>query len=268
MSKISAIQLNSTNYIEDNLKVIDYQLKIAKNQGAELVLLPENCVYMGEARGQSKAIAEPLSEGGKVMNAFSELAYKNDVWLIVGSFPTIENNTTYQTLLAYNNQGECISHYHKRHLFDVTLPDESESYCESDIFSHGSEVKVVHTPMGEIGFAICYDLRFPEHFRQLVDKGAELLLLPAAFTYATGKAHWEILLRARAIENQCYILAAAQVGKHPGNRETWGHSMLVNPWGAIIDSLANGQGVVMGEWDKNLLQHQRKIFPALLHRRS
>lgn len=268
MVKIAAIQLSSSDCINDNLVAIEQQLKKAKQRGVALALLPENCAYMSAVQGQNREIAEPIAGGGTVMQRFSQLAQQHDMWLLVGAFPTIDNGVIYQTLLAYNNVGECVAYYHKRHLFDVTLPDESESYRESDAFSHGDAIKVLSTPWGKIGFAICYDLRFPEHFRQLVDAGAQLLVLPAAFTYATGQAHWEVLLRARAVENQCYVLAAGQTGSHPGWRETWGHSMMIDPWGKIVDCIPIGEGMAVGDWDIDELTQQRKVFPALAHRRA
>ncbi len=269
MVKIAAIQLNSNDAIDDNIASMASLVDAAKQRGAQLILLPENCAFIGERQGQSRDIAEPVEGGGKIMQWFSELAKKHSIWLIVGAFPTIENAKVYQTLLAYNSCGELVTHYHKRHLFDVTLPDESESYRESDAFSAGSEVTVLQTPWGRVGLAICYDLRFPEHFRQLLDTGGiELIVLPAAFTYATGKAHWEVLLRARAIENQCYVLAAGQWGKHRGGRVTWGHSMVINPWGEILDCKEEGDGFALAEWDSELLQKQRRTFPALQHRKN
>lgn len=268
MSQIAAIQLNSQDNIDENLQSIEKQLAHAQQRGVKLVLLPENCVYMGAEQGSSANIAEPLNEGGRVMQRFSALAKQYGVWLFVGAFPTLDKGTVYQTLLVYDDQGILVEHYHKRHLFNVTLPDEKESYRESDAFSHGQDIKVVDTPWGRVGLAICYDLRFPEHFRALIDLGATLLLLPAAFTHTTGKAHWEALLRARAIENQCYVLAAGQSGHHPGKRQTWGHSMIINPWGVVLDSLAEGEGLTVADWDNTELEHQRRVFPALQHRRD
>lgn len=266
MTTISAIQLNSCDKIDNNLQAIERQLIVAQQRGVKMVLLPENCAYIGAKQGSTANFAEPLAGGGQVMQRFSQMAKSHGLWLFVGAFPTLDNGTVYQTLLVYNDRGELVEHYHKRHLFNVTLPDEKESYRESDAFAHGDAVKVVQTPWGNVGLAICYDLRFPEHFRALVDLGATLLVLPAAFTYTTGKAHWETLLRARAIENQCYVLAAGQSGSHPGARQTWGHSMIINPWGTILDCLEQGEGLVVADWDKTVLEHQRRVFPALTHR--
>lgn len=262
---VAAIQLNSSDNIDENLITIDRLLVEAKANGARLALLPENCVYMGKIQGDTKDMAEPLGQG-KIQTAFAKMAQKHNLWLLVGAFATIENNIVYQTLLVYNAQGEQVAHYHKRHLFNVTLPNEQESYRESDAFSAGDNCHVVETPVGKIGLAICYDLRFPEQFRALVDLGAEVFVLPAAFTYNTGKAHWEALLRARAIENQCYVVASGQCGLHASGRQTWGHSMVINPWGEILAQQEHNEGLVIADIDIAVLEHQRTVFPVLKHR--
>ncbi len=267
MNKIAAIQLNSNDCIQENFQKITYWVEEAVKAGAAVVLLPENALYMAEKQGESKTIAEPLGQG-EVQADLANLAKQHGVWLLVGAFPTIEHGEVFQTLLVYDNNGDLVEHYHKRHLFNVTLPDTNESYRESDAFSSGEMYKVVDTPVGKIGLAICYDLRFPEQFRELVSMGAEIFVLPAAFTYATGKAHWEVLLRSRAIENLCYVVASGQVGKHPCQRETWGHSMIVNPWGEIQSQLPTGEGFVISTVDLDAQKHQRTVFPALEHRLS
>lgn len=263
---VAAIQLNSNDKIASNMGQIDFWVGKAKAQGAQLALLPENCVYMGKVQGETKNIAEPLGNG-EIQRGFSTLAAKYAIWLLVGAFATIENGKVYQTLLVYDDLGQLVTHYHKRHLFDVTLPNSRESYRESDAFTAGQHIQLVDTPVGRLGLSICYDLRFPEQFRKLVEQGATTLILPAAFTYKTGKAHWKVLLRARAIENQCYVIAAAQTGTHPGNRETWGHSMIISPWGEVLSSLPKGEGFVTAEINLALLAHQREVFPTLLHRK-
>lgn len=265
--RIAAIQLNTTPHVQQNMADIAHHVAAAAQEGAKLILLPENALFMGAKQQETRALAEPLG-GGQLQQQLAELAGTHHVWLLVGAMPIIENNTIYQTLLVYNAAGEQVAHYHKRHLFNVTLPNADESYRESDAFSAGDNVVVVNTPVGNVGLAICYDLRFPEHFRQLVEKGAEILVLPAAFTDKTGEAHWEILLRARAIENQCYILAAAQTGKHANGRATWGHSMIIEPWGNVVAELASETGIVVAEIDLAQLHHQRTVFPALQHRQS
>ncbi len=266
-NRVACVQLNSGEQIGDNLARIDFWLGKAAAAGANVILIPENALYMPATQGESKKIAEPLDSSGEVMGALSRLAQKHAVWLLVGAFPTVDNGQVYQTLLVYRADGKLASYYHKRHLFDVTLPDGGESYRESDAFTHGEAIRTVDTPAGRIGLAICYDLRFPEHFRALLDQGAEILVLPAAFTYNTGKAHWKALLRSRAIENQCYLLAAGQTGSHAGGRKTWGHSMIIDPWGKVLAKLAKGEGFIVADIDRQGQRKQRQIFPVLKHRR-
>lgn len=262
---VAAIQLNSTDSIGTNLATIEQLLVKAKAQGAVLALLPENCVYMGKVQGDSLHIAESLGQG-KVQDAVAQMAQKYGLWVLLGAFPIIETGTVYQTLLVYNDAGERVAHYHKRHLFNVTLPDGQESYRESDAFSAGDACCVIETPAGKLGLAICYDLRFPEHFRTLLDKGAEIFVLPAAFTYSTGRSHWDTLLRARAIENQCYLIASGQYGTHASGRQTWGHSMVINPWGDVLAVQTDGEGIAIATIDIDVLRHQREVFPVLEHR--
>jgi len=160
-----------------------------------------------------------------------------------------------------------VARYDKIHLFDVNVPDSDDTYLESETIEAGSEVCVIESPIGRIGIAICYDLRFPELFRNMSEQGAEIFVIPAAFTSITGKAHWEPLLKSRAIENLCYVAASAQGGYHVNGRETYGHSMIVDPWGAIIDELSNGSGFVISDIDQNKNKNLRKVFPALQHRK-
>ena len=169
--------------------------------------------------------------------------------------------------LVFDERGERVARYDKIHLFDVTLTEVSESYTESDTMEAGNEVVVIDTPFGRLGLAVCYDLRFPEFFRQLLEKEAEIITLPSAFTAITGKAHWDALVRARAIENLSYVVASAQGGYHANGRETYGHSMVVDPWGVVLDELDRGSGVVVADIDLERLHEIRKNFPALSHRK-
>lgn len=266
-ARIAAIQLNSQDNIEQNLVNIIQLVETAVSRGAELILLPENCVYMAAEQGATRDIAEPLGDG-TIQQQLARLARQYEVWLIVGALATIDKAKVYQTSLVYDDTGTQVAYYHKRHLFNVTLPDEQESYRESDAFEYGDDIAVVDTPMGKVGLSICYDLRFPKHFQRLVQKDAEILTLPAAFTYRTGAAHWSVLLRARAIENQCYVLAAGQSGHHPGNRETWGHSMVIDPWGEVLDEVTSTTGIAIADIHLSTLHRQRQLFPTLAHSRD
>ena len=167
----------------------------------------------------------------------------------------------------YDDKGQQVARYDKIHMFDVHVMESNEHYTESETIEPGTTPLVIDTPFGKMGLAVCYDLRFPELFRRMLDMGMELLVIPSSFTAITGKAHWETLVRARAIENQCYVIAAAQGGYHANGRETHGDSMIVEPWGVILDRLTRGSGVVSAEIDATRIQSVRKNFPAILHRR-
>jgi deaminated glutathione amidase len=168
--------------------------------------------------------------------------------------------------LLFNDKGEQVARYDKIHLFDVELVDSKERYNESETIEPGQDTVVVDTPLGRLGLAVCYDLRFPELFRSMLDQGMELVALPSAFTAVTGSAHWDVLVRARAVENLCYVAAPAQGGYHVNGRETYGHSMIVDPWGVVLDRLVSGSGVVCADLDRKRLERVRKTFPAIQHR--
>lgn len=264
---VAVIQLNSGESVAQNKQTIEKWVQQAGKVGAKLVLLPENCIAMSAIQGEAKKLAEPLGQG-EVQAYFSKIAKENQLWLVVGAFPILDKGLVYQTSLVFDDCGELVAHYHKRHLFNVTLPDGSATYRESDAFSYGRAIRVVETPIGKVGLSICYDLRFPGHFQRLADAGAEILTVPAAFTYHTGKAHWATLLKARAIENQCYVIAAGQVGEHPGNRRTWGHSMIINPWGEVLADKATAVGLITAKLDIKELYENRHRFPTLEHRQD
>lgn len=263
------IQLSSQDDVAQNLAAIKQQLQQAKAAGAQMALLPENCAFMGVTQVAQKTIAEPLADlSAPIQGALSQFARTLSLFIVAGSVPTRVADKVYQTSLAFDATGACVAYYHKRHLFDVCLPTAEESYRESDAFTSGDDCVVVDSPIGRLGLSICYDLRFPEHFRKLVEMGADVLLLPAAFTYQTGQAHWEILLRARAIENQCVLLASAQCGQHPSGRQTWGHSMAIDAWGNVLAHLEETPDVLLCQFDLSAQQRIRTRFPALLHRRE
>lgn len=268
MTKIAAIQMASGTNVSANLIEVSRQILSAAQAGAKLIVLPENFAIMGLQDTDQVKIAE--NDGiGPIQDFLSEQAKKNKVWLIAGTIPLKSDNEDkiYAASLVYNDNGERVSRYDKIHLFDVHLEATSETYKESETIDAGNQAIVVDTPFGKIGLAICYDLRFPELFRQLALQDAEIIVLPAAFTAITGKAHWEVLIRARAIENLCYMVASAQGGYHVNGRETHGDSMIVDPWGSILDHLPQGSGYVIAEVELENVKSIRKNFPALQHRK-
>ena len=272
--RVAAIQLNSQSDVPRNLAHVEVLVARAASEGARLVLLPENFAYFGDELGK-RAVAErlddaPTSEGdGPIVAAMRELAVRNGVLLLAGGMPETSEDTArpYNTCAVFGPDGRLVARYRKIHLFDVELGDGG-SYRESTSTMAGTEPVVFRVPGDDgivVGLSVCYDLRFPELYRRLIDAGAELLVVPAAFTLATGKDHWTVLLRARAIESQAFVLAAAQCGKH-GERLTYGKSVAVDPWGDIIAQTSEGSGIVVAELDRSYLARVRKQLPALQHR--
>ncbi|MGV8892767.1 MAG: carbon-nitrogen hydrolase family protein [Burkholderiaceae bacterium] len=262
--RIAAVQMISTPHPAENIATVRRLVAQAAQQGAQLVLLPEYWPIMGMDESDKVAHAESAGSG-PFQATMAELAHQHDIWLIGGTLPMTapESGKVMNTTLVFGPQGNCVCHYDKIHLFGFTKGDET--YDESRTIVPGADVVSFVAPFGRVGLSVCYDLRFPELYRAMGE--CALIVVPAAFTYTTGRAHWEILLRARAIENQCYVLAAAQGGVHPNGRRTWGHSMLIDPWGEIKAVLAEGEGVVMGEFDPQLLARVRENLPALRHRK-
>lgn len=262
--KIAAVQMVSTPVVDENFAAAQRLVADAARQGARIVLLPEYWPIMGMKESDKLAHAEQ-GDAGPIQKCMSDMARENGVWLIGGTLPMAapEADKVLNTTLVYNPQGECVVRYDKIHLFSFTKGEES--YDEARTIVHGKSVGAFDAPIGRVGLSVCYDLRFPELYRAMGE--CSLIVVPAAFTYTTGRAHWEILLRARAIENQCYVLAAAQGGHHPNGRRTWGHSMLVDPWGDIKAVLPEGEGVVAGDFDPSHLQRVRESLPALKHRK-
>ncbi len=266
--KVAAVQMASGPNVAANLNEAGRHIKHAADAGARLVVLPENFAIMG-MKEQDKVKIRETEGQGPIQDFLKEQAAKYGVWLIGGTLPMVANdpNKVRATCLVYDDKGQQRARYDKIHLFDVHLVDSKENYVESETIEAGDQVVVVDTPFARIGLTICYDLRFPELFRRLVDKGADLIVIPSAFTAITGKAHWEALIRARAVENLSYVVAADQGGYHVNGRESHGHSMIVDPWGHILDQLASGSGYVIAEIDLQYLQTTRRHFPALDHRR-
>lgn len=264
MTKAAVIQLISENSIEANFQQIEPLLKKAKEAGAELVVLPENCFFMGLHEKDKLGIAENFGQG-LIQDKIRSLSKKYALWIIAGTLPLrAVNNHVRAASLVFNDQGDCIARYDKIHLFDVRV-SEKELHQESSTVEPGNKIVVVETPIGKVGLSVCYDLRFPELYQLLRQQAVEIFSIPSAFTAITGKAHWDVLLRARAIENLCYVLAANQGGTHTNGRQTHGHSMIVDPWGDIVAKQEQGPGVITAVIDRQRLHQLRSEFPCNDH---
>jgi len=268
MKKVAAIQMASGPNVDANLLESERLIQKAVDRGTELVVLPENFALMGMSEQDKVRIGEKDGEG-RIQDFLADQSRRHGLWIVGGTLP-IESpmpDKVYAACLLFNDKGERVARYDKLHLFDVRIFCSGESYNESETILSGHDVVVVDTPFGRLGLAVCYDLRFPELFRHMLSEGMELIALPSAFTAITGRAHWENLIRARAIENLCYVIAAAQGGYHLNGRETWGHSMLVDPWGTVMEQIPQGSGVAVADLDEALLDSIRRNFPVLNHRR-
>ncbi len=268
MSRVACIQMASGPNVGGNLLEAERMIQEAVAGGAELVVLPENFAIMGLHETDKVAVRETPGDG-PIQEFLAQQARRHGIWLVGGTLPLAAEDATKvrAACLLYDDRGEQVARYDKLHLFDVELPDSEERYTESETIEPGAEVVVVDTPFGRLGLSVCYDLRFPELFRAMLDQGMELLAVPSAFTEITGRAHWEMLVRTRAIENLCFVLAAAQGGYHVNGRETHGDSMVVDPWGGILGRLVRGSGVVLADIDLEQLRATRRHFPSIDHRR-
>jgi len=283
MGRVAAIQMNSTDSVDENLRTLEKLIPEAASRGAELVVLPENVAFMGVPEdGKILMIVEAPGQG-PIQKFLSKLAKQLDIWIIGGTLPisagvvadvgagvrvgTRDSKLVYAACFVWNNLGENVARYDKIHLFDVKVQPKQEEYFESKTICPGKDITCINSPLGKLGLSVCYDLRFPELYRKLFNMGAEILTVPSAFTAVTGKAHWEILLRARAIENFSYVIAANQQGLHRNKRSTWGHTMIIDPWGTILDVLPEGEGVVVADIDLDYLHDLRSRFPVAEHRR-
>ncbi|WP_347988876.1 carbon-nitrogen hydrolase family protein [Methylomonas sp. AM2-LC] len=270
MTICAAIQMASGPQVSANLLEADKLIAEAAKAGSKLVALPENFAIMGMKEQDKVKVREP--DGiGPIQDFLAATAKKHNVWLIGGTIPLVaeQSGKVRAACPVYNELGQRVARYDKVHLFDVSVPDTSEEYRESDSVEAGNDICVLDTPFGRLGIAVCYDLRFPEFFR-LMNKdhqNIDILVIPSAFTAKTGAAHWEVLLRARAIENQCYVIAPNQGGFHRNGRQTYGHSMIVDPWGVVLDCYKTGSGFVSAEIDGHRLEKTRTSFPVLQHRR-
>jgi deaminated glutathione amidase len=265
--RVAAIQMTSTHEIEANLEVAGRYLSDAARLGATLAALPENFAFMGKDSGDKRAVAEP-DGSGRIQNFLADTARRLKIWVIGGTVPLRQNSDgrVSASCLVYDAQGQRVARYDKMHLFDVDVPGSVETHRESAHTVAGHEARVVDTPIGKLGLAVCYDMRFPELFRVMSRQGAELFVVPSAFTVPTGRAHWESLLRARAIENLSGLIAPAQWGVHPSGRETFGDSMVIDHWGKVLARMPGGTGCVVADFDAAARMDARTRFPALEHR--
>ena len=277
---VAVVQLVSTEDVQRNLRATEALIGKAAAAGAKLILLPENFAVLDG--GPLSQFAEREGDNTALLQGFlREQAKANKVFLVAGTIPmatrplrtgdaevqSIEDGRVRPASLVYDPSGEVIARYDKMHLFDVQVEDRQAQYSESSSFEAGDQVVWADTPMGRLGLSICYDLRFPELYRRLLGGGAEILTVPSAFTKVTGEAHWEVLLRARAIENQCYVLAANHGGVHNAKRETFGHSMIVDPWGRVLAQVDKGEGFACAQIDLDALHELRAKMPVQSHRR-
>ncbi|HEX5361214.1 MAG TPA: carbon-nitrogen hydrolase family protein [Fluviicoccus sp.] len=268
---VAAIQMTSTDSLDGNFRQLEVLLAEAARDQVRLAVLPENFAVFGAPRQQ--VTAEQLPD---ILSRLSESCRRHGLWIVAGSIPCltrpdgnpVSDGRVRSACFVLDEAGHVRGRYDKIHLFDVDVADQQASYRESAVFEPGTEVVTVETPWGRLGLAICYDLRFPELFLALRQAGADVLVLPAAFTAHTGAAHWEVLLRARAIETQCYLIAAGQAGRHSPLRETWGHSMIVDPWGRVAASRQEPTpGMVSAACDLDEMLKMRNSMPLLSHRR-
>lgn len=261
--KVAAIQMVSTPDVEQNLAAAQTLIADAAARGAQLVALPEYFCFMGNSDREKVAIRE-IEGQGRVQDFLAAQAQAHGIYLAGGTLPLEcpDPDRVYNTSFVYGPDGATVARYDKIHLFNFRRGNEA--YDEAVSIRPGTSPVTFNTPWVKVGLSTCYDLRFPELYRALGQ--VDLILVPAAFTYTTGKAHWELLLRARAVENQCYVLAPAQGGQHPNGRRTWGHAMLIDPWGTVLDLLPEGPGVVCGDIDPARISEVRTALPALRHR--
>lgn len=265
MERVGIIQMTSGPQVADNLAYIAKHANRLATQGARWIVTPENAVVFGD-RNDYHQHAEPMGNG-PIQRELAQIARENGVWLLVGSMPIARAHGVTTTSILFNPQGEPAAHYDKLHMFDVDVADSHQRYRESETFTPGDALTVVATPMGALGMSICYDVRFPHLYSQLRRLGAQILVVPAAFTAVTGRAHWEVLLRARAIETQCWVVAVGQGGHHVCGRETWGHSMVISPWGDIVASLEQPAATLIADIDLHQVEQVRLTMPIMAHTR-
>lgn len=268
MVTVAAIQMVSTTDLHHNLDTTAELIASAVTQGAEFLVLPENFAFMGKQESDKLTVMESFGSG-IIQDFLAQQSQQHKIWLVAGTIPlqaTVANKARAACLL-YDPHGQCRSRYDKVHLFDVTVDQAGEeNYQESDTLEAGKDIVVFAAPFGNIGMSVCYDLRFPELYRAMHKKGVNMITVPSAFTATTGQAHWKSLLRSRAIENLCYVIASNQGGQHSNQRSTWGHSMIIDPWGRILDNIKQQKGYVIADIDTEKQKKLRRSFPCLEHR--
>lgn len=267
MGKVAAIQMTSSHVVAENLIAAGKLLREAKDAGADIACLPENFAFIG-LRDVDKQQTAETDGAGPAQKFLRDTARELKLWILGGTINIRSESDTRvaNASLLIDADGKRVARYDKIHLFDVTIPGRDDEYRESDTVAPGREIVVADTPVGRLGMSVCYDMRFPELYRDLVSRGAEWLAMPAAFTVPTGRAHWETLLRARAIENLCYVVAPAQAGTHTSGRETFGDTLIVDYWGHVASRLEKGSGVVTADIDLAKQADTRARFPALENR--
>ncbi|MDF2155642.1 carbon-nitrogen hydrolase family protein [Vibrio sp. CAU 1672] len=265
MERVGIIQMTSGPDIEANLAEIDRQCQLAAAQGVQLVVTPENAVLFAHREAYHQH-AEWLNHG-PIQDRLAGMARRYQVSVVLGSMPIRTENGVTTTSLLFSPRGELLAHYDKLHMFDVDVTDGHGSYRESDTFSAGERTVAAESDIGTLGLSICYDVRFPALYQALAEQGAEILLVPAAFTAVTGAAHWETLLKARAIETQCWVIACGQTGTHPCGRQTWGRSMVISPWGEVWAQLGDEPGLLVTEIDLSQCRQVRQNMPLTQHNR-
>ncbi|MEO8316363.1 MAG: carbon-nitrogen hydrolase family protein [Pseudomonadota bacterium] len=265
--KVAAVQMTSGTEVGPNLLQARALLEAAATQGAKLAVLPENFAIMARRERDRQAAAENDGDG-PIQHMLARAAEELGLVVVGGTVPLRVPGETRVAPAStiYGPDGQRLGRYDKIHLFDVNVPDAAESHRESAGFVAGRTVTVLDTPVGRLGIAVCYDLRFPEQFRRMAEMGAECFIVSAAFTVPTGEAHWDVLTRARAVENLCHLVVSAQVGEHENGRRTYGHSAVIDHWGRVVGALPSGTGVVVAEFDLAAQTHTRREFPALEHR--
>lgn len=268
MVRVATIQMVSGTDVSENMKQAEDLLVQAAAEGAEFALLPEYFPIISDDETAKLTLQEEFGNG-PLQEFLATQAEKQNLWLMGGTVPlsTDDPKRVASSCLLFDPSGKCAARYDKMHLFDVCVDrEDAESYNESGTIVPGKEIVVAETPFAKIGMSVCYDLRFPELYRKLVSRGAKVITVPSAFTYSTGRRHWEMFLKARAVENLCFVIASNQGGQNTENRATWGHSMIIDPWGNILNSLEEGAGFACADLDFNRQNELRNSFPALDHR--